>query len=362
MGRGLSLYLELMRALAALAVLLGHMRLYADPDIPAILGNHHQEAVAFFFVLSGFVIRFVTVEREASWRSYVAARAARLYSVVPLAILVTLVCDAATLALAPQILADRYYFDGPGDLPDVLSSMIFANELWLSHVVLGSNIPFWSLGFEVCYYIFFGLALYLDGRARWLALAAWALICGPKIILYLPLWMLGVGAYELLYRYRLLSGRRTVGMILFGGSALAYLILKYGLFAGAEYGIFHVRDGDQMLRTWTYFHGIGLCAAMNIVGFALLFGKRAALLQWCRRPIKWLSGASFTLYLMHLPVLFLLMAIVPDGGQGIAGLLIIFAGTIGIVLLLAELGERRKHVYAAALGAILPRARRRAAG
>src|SRR5580704_14604047 len=79
---GLSLYLDFVRVLAALAVVLNHA---ADQQtggqwmkIPAI----GPDAVVVFFVLSGLVIAYTTPSRHASALDYFATRLARLWSVL----------------------------------------------------------------------------------------------------------------------------------------------------------------------------------------------------------------------------------------------------------------------------------------
>ncbi|MES3043939.1 acyltransferase family protein, partial [Sphingomonas faeni] len=63
MTKNMSVYLSLLRFAAAIAVVLGHARAFVVPNLQNFLTIHGGEAVAVFFVLSGFVIRFVTAER-----------------------------------------------------------------------------------------------------------------------------------------------------------------------------------------------------------------------------------------------------------------------------------------------------------
>ena len=75
-----SLHLDLMRFLAAALVLMHHALqppFSADPvPLPG------RSAVIVFFVISGFVIAYVTDTRESRWREYAVSRSARIYSVV----------------------------------------------------------------------------------------------------------------------------------------------------------------------------------------------------------------------------------------------------------------------------------------
>ena len=57
----LSIYLDLLRLVAAFEVVLGHARHFVMPGLPGFISGHTGEAVAVFFVLSGFVIAFVAV-------------------------------------------------------------------------------------------------------------------------------------------------------------------------------------------------------------------------------------------------------------------------------------------------------------
>ena len=195
LSHNLSVYLDLLRLLAAMAVFFGHARDYTTPWLPSLIASEARDAVAVFFVLSGFVISFVVNEKEHSWRAYLTARAARIYSVAVLALLITLVCDTIGTLYNPN----RYFelrFYNSGNWIDLFKNITFLNELWFQHSVFGTNGPYWSLGFEVWYYIFFGLIYFLPVRFKLPAVVLWILVCGPKIALYLPLWLMGVIVYN----------------------------------------------------------------------------------------------------------------------------------------------------------------------
>lgn len=87
----LSLYLDFFRFLLSLLVFLSHA--YTG-EIFWRLSTFSQPAVIAFFVLSGFVIAWVTQERETDSRTYLFARFARLYSVLLPCLLLTAVVDA----------------------------------------------------------------------------------------------------------------------------------------------------------------------------------------------------------------------------------------------------------------------------
>src|SRR5437763_5112247 len=104
MTNALSLYLDALRFSAAFTVFLSH---YATGRISGGLfwqsADYGRSAVLFFFVLSGFVIAWVTEARERNLEDYTLSRMARLYSVVIPAFAVTAVLDCLGKAVDPRL-------------------------------------------------------------------------------------------------------------------------------------------------------------------------------------------------------------------------------------------------------------------
>ena len=95
MNRPTSLYLDLMRPIAALVVMLSHVSQTTLTDGQMeVFAYTGTEAVDVFFVLSGFVIAHVCATREGGWRDYAISRATRIYSVAMPALLLTAAVDA----------------------------------------------------------------------------------------------------------------------------------------------------------------------------------------------------------------------------------------------------------------------------
>src|SRR5258708_36017678 len=57
--------------------------------------------------------------------------------------------------------------------------------------------PYWSLSYEVIYYIIFAFFIYTKGPLRWLLVSLACLAAGPKILALFPCWLVGVAAYKL---------------------------------------------------------------------------------------------------------------------------------------------------------------------
>lgn len=218
LNREVSLYLDVCRFLAAVMVFVSHA---ANRQISGgflwQIGGFGEDAVAVFFVLSGFVIGYVTDVRETDARSYAVNRLARLYSVALPALVLTFLLDAAGAALRPEFYSPAYIAYGAGDQPwRAATGLLFLNEIWNTHTVMGSNGPYWSMGFEAWYYIAFGLAVFGPARWRIPACLLALVIAGPKIAALFPLWLGGVALFHFMKRASLPA---AMGWLLFLGGA-----------------------------------------------------------------------------------------------------------------------------------------------
>ena len=197
MTPSLSFYLDLLRFGAALTVFVSH---YAAGRISGGLfwqaGNYSRTAVLAFFVLSGFVIAWVTEAREDRLGDYALSRAARLYSVVVPAFILTALLNCLGSAIDPRLYAPVLSDSTFHAVLGYALSALFLGESWTLAILPGRNVPFWSLNYEAWYYILFAAAIFLRGRRRNAALAGAALLAGPKILLLFPIWLMGVGAWR----------------------------------------------------------------------------------------------------------------------------------------------------------------------
>src|SRR6516162_6232405 len=104
MTNALSLYLDALRFGAAFVVFVSH---YVSERYTGGLFwqsmPYGRTAVLVFFVLSGFVIAWVTETRERSLEEYVLSRAARLYSVIVPAFIITAAVNYLGEAVDPQL-------------------------------------------------------------------------------------------------------------------------------------------------------------------------------------------------------------------------------------------------------------------
>ena len=348
MNKNLSIYLDFVRFVAAIGVFLGHSRALMAPSIPKILAVHASECVVLFFVLSGFVIRYVSRAREQTLGHYAAARAIRLYSVAVPAILLTLVLDIIGAGLAPAHYNQLSFFDGSGRPAEVLTSLAFLNEAWGIHVVVGTNEAYWSLGFEAAYYIAFCAVFMASAVWRMVFLVLWAAVFGPQVVAYGALWLLGAVLYDAISQPGFLN-RITPRMAwaLFG-CPIFYPVLKYGLFPPVGSAFRHYDLAFSMVA-WLYAALLSVLVARNIVGAARLLESAVTIDHRIARSIRWLAGATFTIYLTHQPLVVFVSAVGRSQERGAAFQYAAVALVFVLLLLLAECGERRKPQIKAAI-------------
>lgn len=336
MQRQLSIYLDLMRLLAALAVFFAHSGGFLHPLGP--LSRNGGEAVACFFVLSGFVITFVVKNKENRLIDYVVARCARIYPVAVVALIATFVVDSIGIHFAAANYHGHEYFSADY-LQSLFWNLSFLNEAWGRHAVFGSNEPYWSLGFEIPYYVFFAILIFGSGYVRVAGVALFAIVIGPKVLMYLPLWLFGVAGYIACRKLADAPKSWLKGSAALLASAVAYPLIRH--FFGKVHAI--QMEGGDSFSTFLYFHLIGLAVLLNIVGFSLL----PTIPGFARfeKAIRWAAGGSFTLYLTHQPVLLMLKSVSGPGALTLAHALGLMAAALVICYVLAEVAERRKVIY-----------------
>jgi peptidoglycan/LPS O-acetylase OafA/YrhL len=141
-SRGFSLYLDLMRVSAALAVVLWHAAFQQNGGDWFHPGTIGPDAVTVFFVLSGLVISYVVNTKESSPQLYISSRLARLWSVLIPALALTYLINLIGVRMNPV----PNWIETDGSAWLLLPSALFANELWFHSVAPLSDIPVWSIG------------------------------------------------------------------------------------------------------------------------------------------------------------------------------------------------------------------------
>jgi len=333
-----SLYLDFLRFFAAVLVLIVHSYgMGMTGGFLWFLGTYGQTAVMLFFVLSGYVIAFVSDSREKSLRDYAFARVSRIYSVVGPALLLTLLANTIG---SHFIRAD---YSGPWDSGDdpmrYILTFLMVQDAWGLGRTPINNGPFWSISFEVAYYALFAVLHYArSGPTKYVALFALALIAGPTIMILFPIWLLGYLAYHV-HRGQLLSISRNMAILIFLLSAIA-------LAASPSFReIYSMRLGiiqrDSILGD--YYDGIACFLHLLVV--PVVAGAISPVLLAARKPIVFCASLTFSLYLFHLPLVRMFAGVSPfisDPGSTI-NRLFVYGCTFAVVVMIGVPCERLKR-------------------
>jgi peptidoglycan/LPS O-acetylase OafA/YrhL len=344
MHRGLSVYLDLLRLVAALEVFVFHLAGLPNTGVAkGVWNGFGHEAVTIFFVLSGFVIPYAARSREPDPRAFAVARLTRIYSVAVPCLALTFLFDWIGHRFDPAI----YQGLSPGGsaLFRLGIGAAMLNEAWVSVQML-SNTPYWSISYEFWYYVVFAALFYLRGRPRLIATLIAMLIAGPNIMLLFPIWLVGWLAYR---ERATASWPKWLLWLTFAQPLIvftAYHHFGFQRFGGRwlESALGHELWWNQLawsryLLTDTL---LGLSVALNLAAAKNLGPTFESALGWFERPIRWGVARSFTLYLLHQPAILVVTALLsttlPPEFSGISIAVI----SLVIVILVAQLTELRR--------------------
>lgn len=343
MTRGLSLWLDWLRVWATILVVLSHVAYsrFTRGDYNIIREfNLGSDAVIVFFVISGLVIAYAA-ERDKTLATYSFNRLTRLLSVLFPALLLTFAFDQIGRSVGPEAYETFY---NPAPLDELLLRGLTMSNEWglFERIRLGSNGPLWSLSYEAAFYVMFAAAFFLEGVRRAAVLVVLAFVFGPRVLLLMPAWLMGVWIWNWVATNgpdRLSLGTARLYAI---GGPLLYLICQAAnvpdLLAQETRAVFHPVDHRVLLGFSDEFlwNGmIGAMAAVHIMGMARLLQTY----QKDSPRIRWWAGASFSIYVTHYPALHLIDAAFPQETLARDGLL--FLGSIVVGLIFASVFERR---------------------
>lgn len=330
---GLTIYLDVVRVVAAVAVWMSHyLPLFGiGHDAPP----YGHDAVVVFFVISGLVVALVCDTRRRGLGEFALSRVVRLWSVAVPALLIGL-CLQAVAA------------DG-GDWPRAVRAtglnLVFLGESWAGSVGAPFNPPYWSLNYEAWFYACYGCAVFLSGRMRAVAVAGMVAAAGPAILALAPCWLAGVAVYRWRGRLRLSP---VLAAVVFAGSLVAGLAIDvmgfedwsrdwlHRITAGQSY---HLGASQALLSDYV----LTAVVVANFVAAGSLPGLGRVLAR-VRRPVGWAASLTLSLYLFHMPVLWVIRtAAGPTSLQNGWGL----PATIGVagvaIVLLGQVTELQRY-------------------
>ncbi len=363
MTRGFSVWLDVLRIVATLAVVVSHLAYprFTNGDLQFLRDwNLGSDAVIVFFVISGLVIAYAA-ERDGNGRTFAFNRMTRLWSVILRALLLTYAFDMTGYGIRAESYPAAFFHPHPFQ-DFMLRGLTFSNEFTLfGSMRLGTNGPLWSLSYEAAYYALFGAAMFLSGATRIVVLLALAVIAGPNILLLMPAWLMGVWVWRHIRAGGFQPASTAVawvcaiaGPALYGAAVITGLPDTLGGMTATALGVADARHAIGFSDEFICNAMIGGLTVLHLYGMASLlkgFQNKAAV-------VRWAAGASFSIYVTHYPALHLLDAALPPDSAGRYLMLLIGALAVGFVF--ASLFERRLGAVRAAFRRLTPRGSRAA--
>ncbi len=308
-----------------------------------------DQAVLIFFVLSGFVLALTFARNDAwSYRSYVVKRLCRIYLPFAAAILIA---TALCALCAPHAVAGLSGWFNAYWLQPLTPGLVAGHLAMTDRSAFQElDICMWSLVVELRISILFPLIALSVGANWWAACGAALLVSAAALL-----------GYHFHPHHDLVDAFGTFQYVyLFAfGAALAFHAGRVRRWVEGTPAV--VRAGLWLLALSfvTYpanrHFGLFVCGAAAVLLMTLCFAdSRAARVLGTRGPV-WLGRVSYSLYLLHVPVLMFVLHLL----HGRAPLLVLVVAGATASLGVAELSYRFIETPAVKLGRRLARPRQR---
>lgn len=343
MNKLISVYLDFLRSIAALFVLLHHFRWDKFSGGHFSFLNFGHEAVIIFFILSGFIISYVYNELERGTVTFMLKRLSRLWSVLIPAIILT-------LDTVGRHFDSSLYVNNVSLLPslrNIPGTLLFLNEAWTHSYTISTNVVFWSLSYEFWFYLLFlASSLRLSKTMVIFGLILISVIVGYKILLAFPIWLMGAWVFK----------NRSLGLRCSMWLNLLVFVLTIVLFFAVKYSalktffttttLFGLPMHFSKNIAYDYLLGVIVSAhlfAASALSQQLQYRQNVDLLKKLVKPV---ADVSFTMYCMHVPVLYFYTAVFHLDSKSVAqaiGLLVLTLITIFVIGNLVE--NQRKPLF-----------------
>lgn len=342
--------LNLFRSLAALSVFGSHFRYLFFDDLSRLkhpslftkltytLSGPGHVGIMVFFVLSGYLVsRTVIRSFDAgrwSWADYATKRLTRLY--VPL--IPALLLAAALDALGAHLFKHGIYHNCAG-YSAIFKQPVTATDrplIWLGNLfflqtvrvpVFGSDSQIWTLSNEFWYYVvfpflFIGFRRQMPSGIRIACLTlgtAGLVFAGSQIALYFPIWLFGV-ALNYIPRTRIAQSSKCLW-----GAALVFVTV--------------LATGRAHLLIPEFAHDLMTAVAFAFLMYFVVNRKARPLPRPIHRFAMATASISYSIYLLHVPMLVFLNGLLIDGrarwqpspGRLAEGIVVIVATFVYIV-------------------------------
>ena len=266
----------------------------------ADVGSYSHTMVILFFVISGFIISRTTIDANLDFRKYMVLRSSRVFVVAIPALVFSYLASGFLIYWigGSGYIDETLYFPG---LTDIFLNVLFLDHVWTLGRGVPLNPPFWSLTYEVWYYILFSILYFFRGWSRFLTGFILVVSMGPALLALMPVWFLGV---LLCYVPKFVPFEKWIGIIVLCVTAsIPVFIVEYGVdltvqnwIASQFPAIWRLGPSTKFLTD--YLIGWSFFVLFWVVG-SRKFNVSPMFVRWGAL----LAGFSFTLYLFHDPIL-----------------------------------------------------------
>lgn len=309
-----SYFLDLIRGISAILVVMEHLssRLLVGygniqnsnsvTKIIYLLNMLGNPAVIIFFVLSGlFISRSVINSLKKgtwSWKTYLINRFSRLYIVLIPALIITFILDF----VASNYFGFHSYPNVKNNIEGFIGNLFFLQGIFVSQY--GSNAPLWSLNYEFWYYILFPLIfiLFFQNKSKLtktiqlVLIVSIMLLIGKKMNTYFLIWLMGTLTLVLPH-IKFLTGKFSaiIALLLVTGTVFIHPL---------------VMTGRLFTHQWTpnpYILNLTISVFFSYLIYTLMHSNskhiKKAENKMFAKFSKFLSSFSFSLYLIHYPII-----------------------------------------------------------
>lgn len=341
MSKEYSIYLDLVRFAAAMLVVIAHYIQFnvVNSNLASVLPELGREAVIIFFVLSGYVIAYSCDLKKPTLSEYLIARAARIYSV---ALPVLLMSFVLAYLFMPD--SDKSHYQIDKAYIYITMHSLFLGELWnIAEKPLWLS-PYWSLSYEVWYYIFFSTVFFFNGIKRFFLVGLVFIFIGHKLWLLMPVWWSGVFLFWLQGRIQM---HRSIALFTWLMTLIALMVFKtfdiddYLRFLGNEIWSF---DDFSLGSADRYLNDYAICVLVFLNFLSARFANFSKLIS-VETIIRSLSKYTYTLYLAHALVLSLWLNFYPHDNNDVMDVVGVSVAIFLSTYLLGKVTEDRKHWF-----------------
>ena len=290
---------DFFRGLASVVMLVWHYNgfywltpsAYGNPallplhDVLGVLYAHGNDAVLFFWMLSGFVFACTYAGKRVSAWTFAVSRFARLYPLHFVTLLVAAFVSFAAVAVAgkPTSTANDWFH--------FLLNVLFVSG-WRP-LPFSFNAPIWSVSVEIVIYAAFWCALPILFRWGGAVLLTFVAVSGAWFFLVSANVFLSVH-YFTMCAFLFFSG----ALVFYIHSAarrapIARVVCGVGLMGAGAWLL-----ANAELRLW------GL-TALFAGALTLIAAAEDTIVRRWARPLRWFGDATYSMYLWHHPLILL---------------------------------------------------------